>query len=908
MEIVQVPTERVHETLNSRPEGLATPEVDERLRELGPNVLQAPRRFSWAGSLLRQFTNFFTILLNISAVICFIAHQLEPDESMNVLGFALLGVSVLNALFSFVQEYRAEKAMEALEKFLPRQVTVRREGREQMVLAEDLVPGDILLVAEGDRVSADARVVHSNGILVNNAPLTGESRPVAARADAVEDRLQEADNVLFAGCQVLRGTGEAVVFATGTRTEFGKIAVLSGGTQRTISPLQQETNHMVRVLTAIAVGMGTLFFLYGVAIERDLMVNLVFMMGIIVANVPEGLLPTFTLSLAMGSTRMAKRNVLVKTLNAVEAIGAVHVICTDKTGTLTRNELELTRLANPLTSGELDDEHARTLLRAAAIASEVHEKDGKLAGDPLDVEVARRLDELGGDHAAIEAALSERFAFDVSLRRAGGVLRHDEGCEFAVKGAWESLRPMLERVQTGSEAVPLDEAQVGVIDDVVFKLASRGYRVIAVAGRTLEHQEGTTPERETCERALTLFGFLCLEDPLRDEVPGAVAKCHQAGIDVVLITGDHPDTAQAVATRAGLIPDGADPATVTITGTVLQTLSADELAQRLQDGARVFARTTPEQKMKIVRALQSLEKIVAMTGDGVNDAPALKAADIGIAMGKGGTDVARESAQIILLDDNFASIVAGIEEGRTVFNNIHKFTNYVLVSNGPEILPYLLFILLPVPLALPGSQLLSIHLGTDIIPSMGLGQEPPDENTMRRPPRGRDQGLLRFPLIAHSYFFLGLLEALWSFALFFTVLNRGGWHYGDPIMAATDPLYQSATGIALSTILLMQIGNLLGRRDPEGSGLDTGIWKNRLILTGIIIQVVFSWATLYSPVMNRILGTQPVDPDIYLLAWLGIPLIFGADYLRKVIVRLLWPRPKGSGADETGSHPQLARA
>jgi len=879
--VASLPPEAVHRTLHTRPAGLDPGEVEERLRELGPNVPRAPTQFSWSERLLAQFTNFFTILLNVSALICFAAHVLQPGESMNVLGFALLGVSALNAGFSFVQEYRAEKAMEALRALMPPQVNVRRGGAESTILAEGVVPGDVLLLAEGDRIPADARIVQAYGLQVSNAPLTGESHPVPLSAAAFEGRPLDATNVAFAGCQVLGGTGEAVVFATGPRTEFGRIATLSGDTERAPSPLQLETNRMVRVLTTIAVGMGLTFFVYGVATGRPLLVNLVFMMGIIVANVPEGLLPTFTLALAMGSLRMAKRNVLVKSLNAVEAIGAVHVICTDKTGTLTQNRLPLTRWTSPL-GAELSEAGARRLLECALLASDVHVRDGALSGDPLDVAVAERWRERGGELDAVAGRVEELFPFEVTLRRSGALAAGEGGRRFVNKGAWESIAPLASGLRVGEEVLLLDAARRAEADEAVRSLSAQGYRVIAVAGREL----GEEREREACERELVIEGLLCLEDPLREEVPGAVARCREAGIDVVLITGDHPETARAIATGAGIVPAAADTAQVTLTGDVLEAASIEEVAKHLDRGVRIFARTTPSQKMTIVRALRSRDKVVAMTGDGVNDAPALKAADVGIAMGSG-TDVAKESAQILLLDDNFASIVAGVEEGRTVYANIKKFTNYVLVSNGPEILPYLLFILLPIPLALTVIQILSIDLGTDIIPSMALGQEPPEPDTMQRPPRTGEEGLLSFGLIAHSYFFLGLLEALWSFALFFLVLTRGGWRYGDAIPAASDPVYQAATGIALSTILLMQIGNLVGRRFRFRSGLDAGLLRNRLLLAGIVIQIVFSWATLYTPFLNRVLGTQPVEAWVYALAWAGVPLIFCADLARKLVARRL---------------------
>jgi len=892
-QIQHLAQERVYALLHSRTAGLRSEEVVERRRHVGENTFDVPDPWKTARSLIKQFTNFFTILLLVSAGICFGAHSINPDESMNVLGWALLGVSLLNAFFSFIQEYRAERAMEALQKFLPRLVEVQRDGRIDKIAVEDIVPGDVLLLAEGDRVSADARIVESDGLMANNAPLTGEAKPVNLFAGPRDKRFAESDNIVFAGCSIVRGTGRAVVFATGLRTEFGKLAHLSQAIKRTPSPLEQETAHMVRVLTVIAVIMGFLFFSYGVVTGRPLWVNLVFMMGIIVANVPEGLLPTFTLSLAMGSLRMAKKNVLVKSLNAVEALGAVHVICSDKTGTLTRNVLTITEMVDPLSGDAVGGESMLPILFMALAASEVRPVRQGLSGDPLDVAVAEKFIAMGGDYGAGEANIIRHFAFDVGKRRSAGILMHNDEKIFVVKGAFEALRPMLAAIHAdpvvslaGGRCRAADEQRLNKAEAVMSSMAARGLRVIVVAYKVLERDlridESLPPDQiqDSLENDLVLAGFIGIEDPVRPEVPAAVRKCHDAAIEVILITGDHPDTALAVARKSGIVTGGAPGPSAVVTGDELERLSEETLMEKLRQGVKVFARTTPEQKMKIVAALKAMDRIVAMTGDGVNDAPALKAADVGIAMGKQGTDVARESAQIILLDDNFASIVAGIEEGRCVFENIKKFTNYVLVSNGPEILPYLLYILLPVPLALNVIQILSIDLGTDIIPSMALGQEPPDRDVMSRPPRRQGQGLLTPALIVHSYLFLGLIEGLWSLFLFFYVLVSGGWQYGQEL-ASTDPLYRSAMGIALATILLMQIGNLIGRRFSEKSGLDSGLIKNKLILGGIVIQVVFSWATLYFAPVQKILNTGPVPLSVYFLAWFGMVLIFGVDWVRK---------------------------
>jgi sodium/potassium-transporting ATPase subunit alpha len=864
--------DEVWSLLRSRKEGLRPDEVAQRLSEIGPNALTPAPRWGWLRTLVAQFANPFSILLDVSAALCFVADRMQPGEGMALLGWALLAVAVLNALFTCAQAIRAERAMQALRNMLPQRITVRRGGVEQEVPIEDLVPGDVLLLSEGDRVPADARLVESNDLLANNAPLTGESRHASLSARRVESgRMVDAPNLVFAGCTLLRGSGTATVHATGRRTEFGKIAALSVEVRRPPTPLESEVSRMVRILTVVAAVMGVAFFAYGVAVGRPLWVNVVFMLGIVVANVPEGLLPTLTLALAMGGLRLARKKVLVKSLNAVEALGSVEVICTDKTGTLTKNELAVTNVVDGPSGKPLGEGASRALLEVAVAASEIHGRAGALTGDPLDVAAATLLGRMGGDPLALSRDTVRHIAFDVQRRRAAGVLKQGDSWRFAIKGAWEVVRPHV--AASNEERTRCDET--------VRRLASRGLRIIAVASRRLRAEEVAAPE-PALEEGLDLHGFLCLSDPLRDEVPDALERCHRAGIRVILVTGDHPDTARAIAERAGIVPVNA-PADAVLTGDALEALRETDIARRLHEGVSVFARTTPEQKLKIVSAVKRMGLLVAMTGDGVNDAPALRAADVGIAMGQAGTDVAREAAQIVLLDDNFASIVAGVEEGRTVFSNIRKFTSYVLASNVPEMVPFLAYLVLPVPLGLTVIQILSIDLGTDLVPAIGLGQEPPDGEAMSRRPRGRRGRLLDTRLILRSYLFLGLVEAACAMFMFFLVLHLGGWRYGDDL-AATDPLYRSATGVTLISVVFAQIGNLIGRRFENRSGLDVGLVRNPLLVVGVALEIAFALAVVYVPPVGRALGTGPIPGWLLGLAALGAPVLFMADWLRKRLV------------------------
>lgn len=896
-QIHEVVEDDVFEVLRSRSGGLTDSEVAARRHEVGPNRLQSSSKLPWLKSLVKQFVNLFSILLDIAAAVCFVADAIQPTEGMGLLGWALLGVSILNALFAFAQEMRAERAMEELRKFLPQTARVRRSGINLQVLVDELVPGDVLLVSEGDRISADARLVESEKLLVNNAPLTGEARSQSLVTRLCHGRLIESPNIAFAGCSVLRGNGTGVVFATGHRTEFGKIAALSRNVRRPLSPLQRETNRMVRTLTLIAVSLGILFFAYGLASGRSLWVNIVFMLGIIVASVPEGLLPTFTLALSMASVRMAKKQVLVRNLEAVETLGAVHVICTDKTGTLTKNELAITAMVDPVHGHTISDPiRAQSFLRASLIASDVQsairansssknkKSSGQWSGDPLDVAVADTFNTMFYPAQDVMAKTCRHFPFDLAKRREAGLFVDGEEVLFAVKGAWESVRPIVGQLKSSeNKLVPATDGTLAKCDEIVHSLSSEGQRVIAVASRRLDSLPDRKTPAESLESEMVLHGFLSLDDPIREQVPEAVVRCHSAGIRVLLITGDHPDTAEAVARKCKILTGGESAKSRIILGSELESMREQQLVERLREGATVFARTTPEQKMKIVIALKRMGNVVGMTGDGVNDTPALKAADVGIAMGASGTEVAREAADIVLLDDNFASIVAGIEEGRAVFANMQKFTTYVLASNIPEIFPFLMFIVLPVPLALTVVQILTIDLGSDMLPAIGLGQEPPEPDAMSQPPRQLDQRLLSLSLMASAYLFLGMIQAAFSLLLFFLVLREGGWQWGQ-VLGENDPLYRSATGITLSSIILMQIGNVVGRRSLRNSGLDRGLLRNRMLLFGVAVEIVFSWTILYYPPVQELLRTGPVALHFYLLAWLGVPLLFMLDFVRKRVL------------------------
>jgi calcium-translocating P-type ATPase len=854
-------------SLKTTSAGLAAAEAARRLAEFGPNRVEEVGRKNLLFGFAREFTHFFALILWLAAALAFAAEHYDPGQGMARLGIAIVGVILINGIFSFWQEYKAERAVAALRRLLPQKVKAFRSGEIVQMLATDLVPGDIVLLEEGDNVPADCRLVEAFGLRVNTATITGEPRP---RARSIETSGEEsplfAKNIALAGTSVVSGQARAVVYATGMRTEFGRIAHLTQTAGEPTSPLQREIARLSRIVAFLATGIGVAFFFIGQALGLPFWENFLFAIGIIVANVPEGLLPTVTLSLAMATQRMAKRNALVRHLPAVEALGSTTVICCDKTGTLTQNRMSVRRLWLGGAVFAPDDLAAQPRLAAdnrqlfvnAALCHNLKEVENRgrreLLGDPMEVALAGMGRQAAGGLGGFTRL--DEIPFDTDRKRMSVLCETPDGRVLYCKGALETVLAACDFVQFDAGIVPLDAAAKTRLLAAQDGMAEAGLRVLAFAH--CPASDGMPAE----ESGMTLTGLVGLEDPPRPEVPEAIARCASAGIRVIMVTGDHPHTARAIAREIGLVKTGQP---VLVTGDELRCMSPAQLQLALDAKEIIFARVAAEQKMLIVEALQKKGEIVAVTGDGVNDAPALKTADIGIAMGIAGADVAKEAADLILLDDNFASIVAAIEEGRAVFENIRKFLAYILTSNIPELVPYLAFVLFRIPLPLTIIQILAVDLGTDMLPALALGAEKPDPGVMHRPPRARGERLLSWGLIARAYLFLGVLEAVAAMAAFFFVLNLAGWQYGE-ILAKADPLYLQATTACLVAIVVTQVVNVFLCRHPLRSSLSFGFFGNPLILLGIAAELGMILFIVYTPAGNWLFGTAPIGPEAWLIA------------------------------------------
>ncbi|MDI6831394.1 MAG: cation-transporting P-type ATPase [Actinomycetota bacterium] len=912
--------EEVYKALGTSPQGLSSEEAARRLEEYGPNEIRKVRGVPLVKKLLSHFTHFFAILLWIGGGLSFIADQAA-------LGYAIIAVIFINAIFTFIQEFKAEKATEALKKMLPPMATVIRDGTEQEIEAANLVPGDLMILREGDHISADARLISTAELRTNNSALTGESEPVRRNAYPVlEENLSRTDilNLVFMGTTVAIGTGRAIAYATGMDTEFGKIAAMTQSVEEEESPIQLQMKRITRFVAVLALGLGVVFFLLGQYVVRlPFADNLIFAIGIIVANVPEGLLPTVTLSLAMATQRMAKRNALVKKLSSVETLGSTTVICTDKTGTLTQNEMTVRSLwtswsevtvegvgyapvGDLVTAGNGNGkkkkklsreqvEMLRPFLEAAVLCNNSRlvagDEEGsyRIIGDPTEgaLLVVGKKGGVDPEEAGERLKRVSELPFDSTRKMMTVVCEGEAGRVALCKGAPGAVVERCTHILTGEgvrEMRPEDRDRINGVND---RYARSALRVLAVARRELPDTLKQY-DVENTERELTFLGLAAMMDPPRPEVEEAIRKCRTAGIRVIMITGDYGLTAESIARRIGLVQG---PPRI-ITGFDLDNMSDEELVEHLRGEEVLFARVSPEHKMRIALALKGMGEVVAMTGDGVNDAPALKAADIGVAMGITGTDVAKEAAEMILIDDNFASIVAAVEEGRAIFDNIRRFITYILASNIPEIVPFILFVMFKIPLPLTIIQILAVDLGTDLLPALALGTERPEPGIMERPPRPMSERLLNFRVLLRAYGFLGPLEALVCMLGYLQVF---GWKWGEELwrIKEADPLvYVRATTMSLTGIVMTQIGNGFACRTTLESVFRAGLTTNRLYLLGIASELSLQALIVYVPFLNKAFETAPLSWSEWLFLVPFIPLCMFADEIRKLILRAYLRRRK----------------
>ncbi|MGT2906320.1 cation-translocating P-type ATPase [Streptococcus dentiloxodontae] len=902
----------VYQAVGTSSSGLKHREVRQAQQQYGANVLRESKKESIVITFLRNFTSLMAILLWVGGAVAIVSHSLE-------LGVAIWLVNIVNGLFSFIQEHRASQATEALKKMLPSYARVVRDGREEKILAEELVPGDLVLIEEGDRISADGRLVFVTDLQVNQSALTGESNPIykTAEPDNVPDKSAlEFDNMVFAGTTVSSGSGKMIVSAIGMATQFGQIADLTQNLAEEKSPLQKELDLLTKQISMIAVSVGLFFMIASVLfVHQPLAEAFIFALGMIVAFIPEGLLPTVTLSLAMAVQRMAKDHALVKKLSSVETLGATSVICSDKTGTLTQNEMTVNHLwtvggqydvtgLGYASQGQVKKRHGSAvainqnqtvnrLVRFAHLCSNAQvlppdkeHSNYTVLGDPTEACLNVLAEKAGVnlDANRFWAKRVKELPFDSVRKRMTTVhslSQELDGNEHIsiTKGAPKEIMELSSHYYGEAGLAEMTETERQAILAANDHFAEEGLRVLAVAYRSLDNEQIDKDnwDIEDLEENLIFLGLIAMSDPPREGVHEAIEKCHQASIRIIMVTGDYGLTALSIAKKIGIVTG--DDARV-ITGLELSEMSEEMLKEALT-GEVVFARVAPEQKYRVVNALQEMGEVVAVTGDGVNDAPALKKANIGVAMGITGTDVAKESADMILTDDNFASIVHAVEEGRAVYHNIQKFLTYIFNSNTPEAVPSAFFLFSRgfIPLPLTVMQILAIDLGTDMLPALGLGIEPPEQGVMNHPPRKLTDRLLNKQLLLKAFLWYGLIESVLAMGAFFVtyLINQG--HLTS--LAGSGSLYREATTMTLGAIIFGQIGMVMNSRKGKNNSISSiKPFSNRMVNLGIFIEILLLIALSYLPFLHGLFNTAPLGiwHWLYLIACPFI--IIGLEELR----------------------------
>ncbi|XP_015930974.1 sodium/potassium-transporting ATPase subunit alpha [Parasteatoda tepidariorum] len=962
-----IPIDDLYKRLGSNPErGLTSTKAKEVLARDGPNALTPPKKTPEWVKFCKNLFGGFALLLWIGAVLCFIAYSIQastfeeaPDDNL-YLGIVLSVVVIVTGVFSYYQEAKSSKIMESFKNMVPQYAIVLRDGQKLTMTAEEVVVGDVVEVKGGDRIPADMRIINSSGCKVDNSSLTGESEPQTRTPEASNDNPLETRNLAFFSTNCVEGTAKGIVVNTGDRTVMGRIANLASGLEVGDTPIAREIEHFIHLITGVAVFLGVSFFIIAAILGYYWLDAVIFLIGIIVANVPEGLLATVTVCLTLTAKRMASKNCLVKNLEAVETLGSTSTICSDKTGTLTQNRMTVAHMwfDNQIIEADTTEDQSgvqydksspgwTALSRAALICSRAEFKPGQdsihilkrdCTGDASESAILKCMELAVGDVAGYRRKNPKVAEIPFNSTNKYHVTIHeiqDGGYLLCMKGAPERI---LERCSTifinGKDKI-LDDEMKDAFNNAYLELGGLGERVIGFCdlplpsdkyphGYPFDAEEQNFPLND-----LRFIGLIAMIDPPRAAVPDAVAKCRSAGIKVIMVTGDHPITAAAIAKSVGIISEGnetvediamrldvpieevdpRDAKAAVVHGGQLREMSADELDELLREHTEiVFARTSPQQKLIIVEGCQRQGAIVAVTGDGVNDSPALKKADIGVAMGISGSDVSKQAADMILLDDNFASIVTGVEEGRLIFDNLKKSIAYTLTSNIPEITPFLVFILADIPLPLGTVTILCIDLGTDMVPAISLAYEKAESDIMKRQPRNPQKDkLVNERLISMAYGQIGFMQAAAGFFVYFVIMAENGFWPSRLLGLRSEWDSKSVNDLADSygqewtyfhrkileytchtaffvSIVIVQWADLIICKTRRNSVVHQGM-TNHILNFGLVFETAMAAFLSYTPGMDKGLRMFPLKFNWWLPAIPFSILIFVYDEIRRYLIR-----------------------
>ncbi|XP_067172972.1 LOW QUALITY PROTEIN: sodium/potassium-transporting ATPase subunit alpha-3 [Apteryx mantelli] len=950
-------------------QGLTHSKAQEILARDGPNALTPPPTTPEWVKFCRQLFGGFSILLWIGAILCFLAYGIQAgteDEPANdnlYLGIVLAAVVIITGCFSYYQEAKSSKIMESFKNMVPQQALVIREGEKMQLNAEEVVVGDLVEVKGGDRVPADLRIISAHGCKVDNSSLTGESEPQTRSPDCTHDNPLETRNITFFSTNCVEGTARGVVIATGDRTVMGRIATLASGLEVGKTPIAVEIEHFIQLITGVAVFLGISFFILSLILGYTWLEAVIFLIGIIVANVPEGLLATVTVCLTLTAKRMARKNCLVKNLEAVETLGSTSTICSDKTGTLTQNRMTVAHMwfDNQIHEADTTEDQSGTafdkssatwvaLSHIAGLCNRAVFKGGQenvpilkrdVAGDASESALLKCIELSSGsvkvmrerNKKVAEIPFNSTNKYQLSIHETEDP--NDNRYLLVMKGAPERILDRCSTILLQGKEQPLDEEMKEAFQNAYLELGGLGERVLGFCHFYLPEEQYPKGFAFDCDDVnfatdnLCFVGLMSMIDPPRAAVPDAVGKCRSAGIKVIMVTGDHPITAKAIAKGVGIISEGnetvediaarlnipvsqvnpRDAKACVIHGTDLKDMSSEQIDEILQNHTEiVFARTSPQQKLIIVEGCQRQGAIVAVTGDGVNDSPALKKADIGVAMGIAGSDVSKQAADMILLDDNFASIVTGVEEGRLIFDNLKKSIAYTLTSNIPEITPFLLFIMANIPLPLGTITILCIDLGTDMVPAISLAYEAAESDIMKRQPRNpRSDKLVNERLISMAYGQIGMIQALGGFFAYFVILAENGFlpsclvgirlNWDDRTVNDLEDSYGQQwtyeqrkvveftchTAFFVS-IVVVQWADLIICKTRRNSVFQQGM-KNKILIFGLFEETALAAFLSYCPGMDVALRMYPLKPSWWFCAFPYSFLIFVYDEIRKLILR-----------------------